>query len=285
LNSLERVTIVSGEAEEKIQEQIAEGGYQHAHTFVFYGLIPEMEKIVLEVLHQCENDALFSLSPPTVLPFVIDEIKEEDYDDALIAELEAEDRGQARGLRIVPKYIAQMKEHAQDESLGVNVNCNTPGHTAGLLHEILDDLNNWMNQFQCTKSGIFGKCPSLPSYWYEGLFKDGKLQKKHWISALALTFKSSKRLAIESPDSSTNINWTILGEDMFLNTIIGRCDDHGSFSPTGAYGGTLTYIDQDRNIWDVHERRDSEGHVYGNVELEGVRIDGVDNDEVWAYAE
>ena len=234
--------------------------FQFEHTFLFKDLNPEFEGIVLNQLHQ-HGEGLIGLSPDTVLPLIINEVREEDYTEEFIAALEGDDGGQKLGwTRIGASLMVLDREESGNENL--------PESADSLLKRLLAVL-----QVQ-SDEGLF------TDYTYESLFEDDKIVKKHWIDCLALTFKAKKKLVISEPGEAGMdcINWPIF---TFLKFVKETCSEEGVDFP-GVY-----YMDQDKNIFRLEQLNEEESAFEGQY-INGKHSweengENVYADTKWAY--
>ena len=272
--------------------------FQFEHTFLFKDLNPEFEGIVLNQLHQ-HGQGLIGLSPDTVLPLIINEVKEEDYTEEFIAALEEDDGGQKLGLyRILASGLMTLdREIPGNEDLP---------ESADVMRERLKYINRIMirDQGGDPKTGGFemekSDDESITGMYYrsgdktvtfgmfdgdDGIFepilhKDRYKEKKHWIYCLALTFKAKKKLVISEPGEAGMdcINWPIF---TFLKFVKEACSEEGVDFP-GVY-----YMDQDKNIFRLEQLNKEESAFEGQY-INGKHSweengENVYADTKWAY--
>jgi hypothetical protein len=242
-----------------------DAGVSHCfeHTLLFKDLDTEFEGIALNQLHQ--HEGLLELSPDTVLPLIVNEVKEEDYTEEFVAALEGEDGGQKLGwTRIGASLMALDREQPGNENL--------PESADSLLKRLISVLKVQSDE------GLF--TDATYDSLFEGTYPDQKLVKKHWIDCLALTFKSMKKLAIPHPGHDEGFINSYLF--IFLKSVRESCIEAGISFPS------VYYIDQDVNIFTLSQNQ------FGEDAFEGMYIDGFSEweengeekyaDEIWAYA-
>ncbi len=285
--------LLDGDDDEK------ENVFQYEHTFFFKDLNPQFEKILLDQLHQ--HEGLIELSQDTVLPLIINEVKEEDYTEEFIAALEGDDGGQKLGLyRILASGLMTLDRE-------IPGNENLP-ESADVMRERLKYINRIMIRDQGVdpKNGGFemekSDDESITGMYYrsgdksvtfgmfdgdDGIFEpllheDMYKEKKHWIDCLALTFKAKKKLVISEPGEAGSMDECINDRILsFLKFVKESSEAEGVDFP-GVY-----YMDQDKNIFRLEQLNEEESA------FEGQYIDGkhsweengenVYADTKWAY--
>ena len=226
--------------------------YCFEHTLLFLDLSPEFEDIALKQLH--EHEESLDLSPETVLPLIINEVKEEDYTEEFIAALEGDDRGQKLGWnRIGASLMALDREQPGNENL--------PESADSLLKRLISVLK--VQDYE----GLFSDETYGPLF--EGKHPDQKLVKKHWINCLALTFKSKKKLAIGHPGH----------DEGFINRYL-----LDFIKPLQPHFSGLSYIDPDNNIF-LLSGSGLEGYCIDGFKSWEENGEEKYADETWAYLE
>jgi hypothetical protein len=274
-------------------------GYHFEHTFFFKNLNPQFEKIVLDQLHQ--HEGLIELSQDTVLPLIINEVKEEDYTEEFIAALEGEDGGQKLGLyRILASGLMTLdRETSGNENLPESADAISDRlnyinrimirehggdpKTGGYEMEQSDDESiTGMYYRSGDKSITFGIFDPEGEIFGPLFHEDMYKEKKHWIDCLALTFKAKKKLVISEPGEAGSMDDCINDRILtFLKFVKESCEEEGVDFPS------VYYMDQDKNIFRLEQLNEEESA------FEGQYIDGkhsweengenVYADTKWAY--